>query len=664
MTTYGRLDVYWPDGPMKSYELSKPAVAIGRSPGNDLTLEAAAVSRYHATITLRDGEVFLQDLGSINGTYINGQRLPPDEPYALQSGEEIQIGELRLIFYTVDPGQADALLDETTQRIAYQVPTCQVELIGLDQPVTPGVFVLGRLVIHNLGDEPDRYFIEIDGVPRDWVRLERVEATLEPGQEAHLMLSFKPLRRPDTAPGDYTFTVRVRSKSRPTQTVDVQMTLRVLPFSGFGIDLGRSRIAAGQSLPIFVHNQGNVPLDLSFAGQDEQRALRFAFSPPTLRLGPGQRHAVQARVDVRQPLLLGPARDLPFVIMARAHDASGFIAPLPARVTVRPALAGWRLGAAVGAALIALLALIVFLALLLAPPPPPQIVRLGLSAAEIVAGDPLTLTWEVRDAATLYLEVDGVRRGEAISAADSDVTFNLMAPGPHEIALVAVNGDAVARESVQVQVHAPLTIASFSAQPAVQVRYVTQPVVLSWEVPGGTQVQLLGLPGDDVNAVYGPVDSRQVRLDGLAPLTVTLRAQGGAGQVAEQALTIPVEDPVCTVVEDGAEVRAGPSNLHTLLGTASAGQMVVPDMRDGSGQWLRVFATGDQRVWVASAALNCLNLDPMRLRVDPAPPTPVPTATASPSPAPSATASPPPAVTATPTALPTATPPPTPKRGS
>ncbi len=664
MTTYGRLDVYWPDGPMESYELSKPTVAIGRSPGNDLPLEAAAVSRYHATISLRDGEVFLQDLGSINGTYVNGQRLPPDEPYNLQSGEEIQIGELRLIFYTVDASQADILLDETTQRIAYQVPTFQVELIGLDQPVTPGVFVQGKLVIHNLGDEPDRYFIEIDGVPREWVRLERVEAILEPGQEAHLMLSFKPLRRPDTAPGDYTFTVQVRSKSRPTQTVDARMTLHVLPYSGFGIDLGRNRIAAGQTLPIFVHNQGNAPLDLSFAGRDERRILRFAFTPATLRLGPGQRQTVQARVETGRALLLGARRDLPFVVMARAHDASGFIAALPARVAVEPILTGWRLGAAVGAVLTGLLALAVLLALLLAPPPPPQIVRLGLSTAEIVAGDPLTLSWEVRDAAALYLEVDGVRRGEAITAADSGVSFSLSAPGPHEITLVAVNGDAVTRESVQVQVHERLAIASFTAQPPIQVRYVSQPVVLSWEVPGGIQVQLLGLPGDDVNALYGPADSRQVRLEGLAPVTVTLRALGGAGQVAEQSLTLPVEDPVCAVVEEGTAVRAGPSNLHTLLGTASAGQMIVPDMRDGSGQWLRVFANDDRRVWVAAAALQCLNLDPMNLRVDPAPPTPVPTDTASPSPTSTVTASPSPALTATPTALPTATPPPTPKRGS
>ncbi|MBN1965489.1 MAG: hypothetical protein JW910_12640, partial [Anaerolineae bacterium] len=87
---------------------------------------------------------------------------------------------------------------------------------------------------------------------------------------------------------------------------------------------------------------------------------------------------------------------------------------------------------------------------------------------------------------------------------------------------------------------------------------------------------------------------------------------------------------------------------------------VVPDRRDGSGLWLRVFATGDQRVWVQAEAVSCQNVDTMALLVDAAPPTPVPTATPTETPTetptltPSETPVPP-----TATALPTATPPPT-----
>ena len=55
MAAYGRIDVYWPDGPIESYPLEKPIVAIGRSSGNDIMLDTTAISRYHLTVTLTGG---------------------------------------------------------------------------------------------------------------------------------------------------------------------------------------------------------------------------------------------------------------------------------------------------------------------------------------------------------------------------------------------------------------------------------------------------------------------------------------------------------------------------------------------------------------------------------------------------------------------------------
>ena len=185
--------------------------------------------------------------------------------------------------------------NEVTQRIEIEQPTYRVELSGPDQPVTPGVYVQAMLLIHNLSDEQDRFFIELDGVPRDWVRLERVETVLDPGEQTHLVISFKPLRRPDSEPGEYPFVVRVRSKSRPTQTVDASMVLTVLAYSGFGLDLGRSRIAPGEILPVHIHNQGNGPLLLVFSGRAANGGLAFDFQPPNAMLGPGQRMTIRAR---------------------------------------------------------------------------------------------------------------------------------------------------------------------------------------------------------------------------------------------------------------------------------------------------------------------------------------------------------------------------------
>ncbi len=667
---YGRLDVYWPDGPTASYELSKPDVAIGRSPGNDVALDATAISRYHASIMLRDNAVYIQDLGSVNGTYIDGHKLPANEPVALTGSEEIQIGEIRLLFQPIDDSPTRPYLpEEVTQRIEYAQPTYRVELSAPEQPVAPGVYVQGMLLIHNMSDEQDRYFIELDGIPREWVRLERVETQLEPGEQAHLTLSFKPARRPDTAPGEYPFTVHVRSKSRPTQTVDATMMLRVLPYSGFGIDLGLTEVVAGETLPVHIHNQGNAPLPLVFSASSANDALLFTFRPPSVTLGGGQRMTVRAQVRPRRPLVAGRPQVGRFVVIAHSQDPAGFVAALPAQVRVQPLLAGWKLGAVTGGAATAILLFLAMLAALLTVSPRPQIAAFSVASTEIVAGSSLAVQWEVTDVLELHIELNGAPFGTRIPPAQTGATLLLPAPGPVEVGLLAVNGRESARDTVSVMVVPPLAVTHFAAQPGAQVRYTTRDITLSWDAPGATQVRLLGIPGETGDTAYAPTDSRLLTLDGTAPLTITLVAEGGAGQQTQAQLTLPVEDPVCRVLADATPIRTGPSDLHTIVGGVNAGTAVVPDLRDGSGQWLRLVAADSQHPWIAAAAVECLNLDPLMLGVDAAPPTAIPTATVTPSPPPTITPSPsptppptatsPPTATFTPTRLPTATPPPT-----
>jgi pSer/pThr/pTyr-binding forkhead associated (FHA) protein len=98
VAAYGRLDVYWPDGPIESFLLDKPEVALGRSSGNDIMLDTTTISRYHIRISHKDDQVSVTDLDSVNGTYVDGTRLPAQESRILKGGEEIQIGDLRAIF--------------------------------------------------------------------------------------------------------------------------------------------------------------------------------------------------------------------------------------------------------------------------------------------------------------------------------------------------------------------------------------------------------------------------------------------------------------------------------------------------------------------------------------------------------------------------------------
>jgi hypothetical protein len=68
---------------------------IGRSPDCEIFLDDVTVSRKHAVLTQRDGKFVIEDLGSLNGTFLNRHRIESAE---LNDGDELQIGKYRLMF--------------------------------------------------------------------------------------------------------------------------------------------------------------------------------------------------------------------------------------------------------------------------------------------------------------------------------------------------------------------------------------------------------------------------------------------------------------------------------------------------------------------------------------------------------------------------------------
>jgi hypothetical protein len=75
----------------KTYSLEASEISVGRDPSNDIVINDAEVSRKHAQLIFQEGSYIMEDLGSTNGTYINGQRLMG--PYQLRHGDLILLGE-------------------------------------------------------------------------------------------------------------------------------------------------------------------------------------------------------------------------------------------------------------------------------------------------------------------------------------------------------------------------------------------------------------------------------------------------------------------------------------------------------------------------------------------------------------------------------------------
>jgi hypothetical protein len=79
----------------ESFPLTSDRMTIGRRPDCDIFLDDVTVSRDHALLVRRGDEIHIDDLGSLNGTYVNRQRI---ESHRLADGDELQIGKFKLTF--------------------------------------------------------------------------------------------------------------------------------------------------------------------------------------------------------------------------------------------------------------------------------------------------------------------------------------------------------------------------------------------------------------------------------------------------------------------------------------------------------------------------------------------------------------------------------------
>lgn len=102
--------------PNQSYELNKDIVTLGRDITNDIVINDPEVSRHHLRLTRGAGGFTVEDLGSTNGTFVNGQRLTGARP--LRPGDMLGLGETVTLAYETTASAAPGLGDQQNGTIA------------------------------------------------------------------------------------------------------------------------------------------------------------------------------------------------------------------------------------------------------------------------------------------------------------------------------------------------------------------------------------------------------------------------------------------------------------------------------------------------------------------------------------------------------------------
>jgi len=94
-----------PSGPClvsgpREWLLSEGSNVVGRNRDCAVRVDSATLSRHHARIVVTDGEAAVEDLGSKNGTHVNGRRV--DQRVDLKDGDQIQVGSVAMTYRTLD----------------------------------------------------------------------------------------------------------------------------------------------------------------------------------------------------------------------------------------------------------------------------------------------------------------------------------------------------------------------------------------------------------------------------------------------------------------------------------------------------------------------------------------------------------------------------------
>lgn len=596
---YGRLDVFWPDGKFETYLLEQPSISVGRSSGNAITLDTDTISRYHFSLTREGSQVYITDLDSANGTFVDGSRLNSNEGQLLRGGEEVQIGHLRMSFHILDdtPTLPVDALAEDTQRIEKETVDFRIDLQLPHIAVTPGSYTSVELTVYNTSQETRQYTIAVSGLPEGWARVNRPLIEIDPDESTLVLINIKPTRRSDSKPGIYYALVTVRSKENADMLLEAEMKVTILPFSGFGMAMTPRRLHNGEKARLHVHNQGSAPLPIQITGRSLDGAMVVNARPSQMTLAAGQRAQVEIEPKPQRSRMFGTPKEYVFDVLVQSQDDAHFLVPSRGRLIDKPPLPSWGIPALIALGIAAVALLIFGVMALLQSPPEPEILAFTVNNPQqrVAAGEMLQLSWTVRQTEHIAIEIAG-EIVERRTLASSDIVngsgeFSFDVPGGEMLVrLIAFNGDRSTPAEQRVLVYTQAVIQSFTATPPEIVRYARQTIRLAWQIVGAESAPTItGLEAflDDPAPPIITGDSLQITGIAQSDFVLTLMVQGANGAAEPRTITIRAILPECTSNPGNVDLLAAPDSNADMVETLTSLTVRVVDGRDASGNWLR-----------------------------------------------------------------------------
>ncbi len=130
---------------IKEVQLSKDRTSLGRRPYNDIVIDNLAVSGEHAVLQMSGNEVYVEDLNSTNGTYVNGKTV---KKQLLQNGDFVEIGKYRIQYASeasaAEPARGAAAAPGGAAAAGASIKVMSGAAAGREVPLVKVVTTLGK----------------------------------------------------------------------------------------------------------------------------------------------------------------------------------------------------------------------------------------------------------------------------------------------------------------------------------------------------------------------------------------------------------------------------------------------------------------------------------------------------------------------------------------
>ncbi|MEP6754350.1 MAG: hypothetical protein ABJA67_02530 [Chthonomonadales bacterium] len=446
-----------------------------------------------------------------------------------------------------------------------------------DISIQPGSTAQLTVTIHNGQDHADLIAIELEGIDVEWYAIPVASVHVQASVTQDVKVLFRVARTHESLASSYPFVVRVKSMESGISVVQ-QAMLNVEPFAALQVELDPKRavstfLRSANEVEVRVTNSGNYEETVDLYATVPEDACGFEFETERLTLKPGHAEIVRVQVEPFSRPLLGSTRLYGFTVTARSSKDSFVSGSAHGQVERHPLLSLIAL-ALLSVALIGTILFAVF------RPHPIVIHSFGVTPRQIVAGDSVTVNWDVANATDgVFIQPENVKH-------DGSGSLKIPLTETTTLTLIARQGTHEEKQTAVVVVTpAPMPaiprIVNFtSSQKKV---HEGESVSLAWKVEGIKTVMLnpLGIQKD--SSLY---TSQEVKPE--ITTIYELAAQGPGGTVSK---TVTVEVvPVTQCIAGITGFKAKPDKTTSGKKVAlvwDTENAVTVDIDNGAGAGLK-----------------------------------------------------------------------------